>query len=91
MWAVEDVDMLTGEDEMDFDDVGVHKTAIFLIIPAARQTYKAVANIFYSQLFERLMYIASVKYNNRLPLLVSCELDEFANSMTRSVLKRCGT
>ena len=67
LWAVEDVDMLTGEDEMDFDDIGVHKTAIFLIIPAARQTYKAVANIFYSQLFERLMYIASVKYNNRLP------------------------
>ena len=79
LWAVEDVDMLTGDDEMDFDDVGVHKTAIFLIIPAARQTYKAVANIFYSQLFERLMYVASVKYNNRLPLLVSCELDEFAN------------
>lgn len=79
LWAVEDVDMLTGDDEMDFDDVGVHKTAIFLIIPAARQTYKAVANIFYSQLFERLMYIASAKYNNRLPLLVSCELDEFAN------------
>ena len=79
LWAVEDVDMLTAEDEMDFDDIGVHKTAVFLIIPAARQTYKAVANIFYSQLFERLMYIASVKYNNRLPLLVSCELDEFAN------------
>lgn len=79
LWAVEDVDMLTGEDEMNFDDLGVHKTAIFLIIPAARQTYKAVANIFYSQLFERLMYIASLKYNNRLPLLVSCELDEFAN------------
>ena len=79
LWAVEDVDMLTGEDEMDFDDIGVNKTAIFLIIPAARQTYKAVANIFYSQLFERLMYIASLKYNNRLPLLVACELDEFAN------------
>ena len=79
LWAVEDVDMLTGDDEMDFDDIGVNKTAIFLIIPAARQTYKAVANIFYSQLFERLMYIASMKYNNRLPLLVACELDEFAN------------
>ncbi len=79
LWAVEDVDMLTGDDEMDFDDIGVNKTAIFLIIPAARQTYKAVANIFYSQLFERLMYIAGLKYNNRLPLLVSCELDEFAN------------
>lgn len=79
LWAVEDVDMLTGEDEMDFDDIGVHKTAIFLIIPGASQTYRAVANIFYSQLFKRLMYIAELKYNNRLPLLVSCELDEFAN------------
>lgn len=79
LWAVEDVDILTDKDEMDFDDIGVHKTAIFLIIPGASQTYRAVANIFYSQLFKRLMYIAELKYNNRLPLLVSCELDEFAN------------
>ncbi len=79
LWAVEDVDELTLNDEMDFDNVGVEKTAIFLIIPPARQTYKAVANIFYSQLFERLMYVANFKFNGRLPLLVSCELDEFAN------------
>jgi type IV secretion system protein VirD4 len=57
----------------------MEKTAVFLIIPAARQTYKAVANIFYSQLFERLMYVANFKCSGRLPLLVSCELDEFAN------------
>ena len=79
LWSVEDVDILTDKDEMDFDDIGVHRTAIFLIIPGASQTYRAVANIFYSQLFKRLMYIAELKYNNRLPLLVSCELDEFAN------------
>ena len=79
LWAVEDVDMLTAEDEMDFDDIGVNKTAIFLIVPAARQTYKAVINIFYSQLFERLMYCANFKHNGKLPLLVNCLLDEFAN------------
>ena len=79
LWAVEDVDELTTEDEMDFDSIGIEKTAVFLIIPAARQTYKAVANIFYSQLFERLMYVANFKCNGRLPSLVSCELDEFAN------------
>lgn len=50
LWAIKEVDMLTSTDEMDFDDIGVHKTAIFLIIPAARQTYKALANIFYTQL-----------------------------------------
>lgn len=79
LWSVSDVDELTSEDEMDFDDIGVHKTAIFVIIPPARQTYKVVANIFFSQLFERLMYCANFKHNGRLPLLVSCEIDEFAN------------
>ena len=91
LWTYKDVDILTSEDEMDFDDIGVHKTAIFVIQPAADMTYRAIANIFFRQLFSRLQYIAELKYNNRLPLLVSFELDEFANSMTRSVLKRCGT
>lgn len=79
LWAVEDVDELTATDEMDFDNIGKEKTAVFLIIPAARQTYKAIANIFYSQLFERLMLVANRDCNGKLPLLVSCELDEFAN------------
>ena len=79
LWTYKDVDILTSEDEMDFDDIGVHKTAIFVIQPAADMTYRAIANIFFRQLFSRLQYIAELKYNNRLPLLVSFELDEFAN------------
>lgn len=79
LWATNDVDEITDADEMDFDHIGTEKTAIFLIIPAARQTYKTVANIFYSQLFERLMYIANRDHAGRLPLLVSFELDEFPN------------
>lgn len=79
LWATNDVDEITDKDEMDFDHIGTEKTAVFMIIPAARQTYKTVANIFYSQLFDRLMYIANRDHNGRLPLLVSCELDEFAN------------
>ena len=78
-WTIKAVDILTATDEMDFDDVGVHKTAIFVIQPAADTTYKAIANIFFCQLFSRLQYIAELKYNNRLPLLVSFELDELAN------------
>lgn len=79
LWAVEDVDEMTATDEMDFDSIGKEKTAVFLIIPAARQTYKAIANIFYSQLFERLMFVANRDHNGRLPMIVSCEMDEFAN------------
>ena len=79
LWAVEAVDEVTAVDEMDFDNIGKEKTAVFLLIPAARQTYKVIANIFYSQLFERLMLVANRDCNGRLPNLVSCELDEFAN------------
>ena len=57
----------------------MHKTAIFLTLPTADSTYSAVANLFYSQLFKRLMFIAERDYNARLPLLVSFELDEFSN------------
>ncbi len=78
-WAAKDVDMLTSTDEMNFDDLGVKKTAIFMILETSDDTYRAISNLFYSQLFQRLRYIAETKYNNRLPLLVSCELDEFAN------------
>lgn len=78
-WVLPDMDILTSTDEMDFDDIGVHKTAIFLTLPTADSTYSAVANLFYSQLFKRLMFIAERDYNARLPLLVSFELDEFAN------------
>ena len=78
-WVLPDMDTLMSTDEMDFDDIGVHKTAIFLTLPTADSTYSAVANLFYSQLFKRLMFIAERDYNARLPLLVSFELDEFAN------------
>ena len=78
-WVLPDMDILTSTDEMDFDDIGVHKTAIFLTLPTADSTYSAVANLFYSQLFKRLMFIAERDYNARLPLLVSFELDEFSN------------
>lgn len=79
LWSTTDLDAITSTDEMDFDSIGAKKTAIFLILPAARNTYKVVCNLFYSQLFERLQRVAESKYNGCLPLLVNCELDEFAN------------
>ena len=47
LWATTDLDAITSTDEMDFESIGKEKTAIFLIIPAARNPYKAVINIFY--------------------------------------------
>lgn len=64
---------------MDLETIGEEKTIVYVIIPPARQTYKAVANIFFTQLFEVLTNTANFKYKGKLPLLVSCEIDEFAN------------
>ncbi len=80
LWAVEDVDLLTAKDDMEFDLIGDRKTAIFLIIPVPSNPYKAVANIFYSQLFQRMFRIAEDRrHNGSLKYLVSVEMDEFAN------------
>lgn len=78
LWATEDVDLLTEEDEMNFDEIGTKKVAIFMIIPVPRNTYKAVSNIFYSQLFTRLFRVADSKYHGKWKNLISFELDEFA-------------
>ncbi len=79
LWAVEDVDELTATDEMDFDSIGKEKTAVFMIVKVPRNPYKVISNMFYSQLFERLMLVANRDCNGKLPLLVSCEIDEFIN------------
>lgn len=79
LWAVEAVDELTATDEMDFDSIGKEKTAIFMLTKVPRNPYRVISNIFYSQLFERLMRVANRDCNGRLPYLVSCEMDEFAN------------
>lgn len=79
LWALSDVDAFMDKDEMHFDKIGFEKTVIFLIIPAAKKTYKVIANLFYSQLFNELMRVAEAQPNGRLKYLVSLEIDEFAN------------
>lgn len=79
LWALSDVDAFMDKDEMEFDKIGFEKTVIFLIIPAAKKTYKVIANLFYSQLFSELMRVAEAQPDGRLKYLVSLEIDEFAN------------
>lgn len=79
LWSLSDVDAFMDKDEMEFDKIGFEKTVIFLIVPAAKKTYKVIANLFYSQLFNELMRVAEAQPNGRLKYLVSLEIDEFAN------------
>lgn len=79
LWSLSDVDVFMDNDEMEFDKIGFEKMVIFLIVPAAKKTYKVIANLFYSQLFHELMRVAEAQPNGRLKYLVSLEIDEFAN------------
>ncbi|MGN0557396.1 MAG: type IV secretory system conjugative DNA transfer family protein, partial [Acutalibacteraceae bacterium] len=79
LWANEDLRILTMTDEMDFDRLPEEKTAIFLIMPEGDSTFRSISSMFVSTAVERLKKIAKQKYNGRLPMLVSFELDEFAN------------
>lgn len=79
IWISEDICTMTYNDEMELEKVGTEKTAIFLITPDTDDTFNVLASMFYTQLFKVLFYEADYNNNGKLPYLVSCELDEFAN------------
>ena len=51
---LEDVANLTDSDDLELDDVGDEKTALFVIIPTGDKTFNFLASMMYSQLFQRL-------------------------------------
>lgn len=70
---------LLSRDTINIDAVGQEKTALFLIIPDTHDTFSFLVSIFYEQLFERSIYIADHTPGGRLPELIQCFMDEFAN------------
>ncbi len=82
---------LTEDDELELDTLGDKKTALFVIISDTDDTFNFIVAIMYTQLFNLLCDKADDKYGGRLPVHVRFILDEFANSVTRFVLKRCDT
>ncbi len=70
---------LMSEDEMELDTLGDRKTALFVIISDTDDTFNFVVSLLYSQMFNLLCDKADDVYGGRLPVLVRCLLDEFAN------------
>jgi len=73
---------------LELDTLGDEKTALFVIIPDTDDTFNFIAAMMYTQMFNTLCTKADGVYDGRLPVHVRCILDEFANSVTRSQLKR---
>jgi len=70
---------LTITDELELQELGEKKMALFAIIPDNDTSFNFIVSILYTQLFQQLFYIADYKYQGRLPVHVHFVMDEFAN------------
>lgn len=70
---------LTCCDNIHLEMIGDEKTVMYIIIPSSDDTFKFLAAMMYTQLFDVLYDRANFKHGGRLPFHVRCLLDEFAN------------
>lgn len=58
VFNLQEIENLTMKDNLDLGKIGDEKTALFVVIPAADDTYNFLVSMMYSQLFETLYYHA---------------------------------
>ena len=76
---IQELRELTAYDEMELDQLGDRKTALFIIISDTDDTFNFLVALAYTQLFNLLCDKADDVYGGRLPIHVRCLLDETAN------------
>lgn len=76
---LEELASLTKYDEMELEQIGERKTALFAIIPDNDSTFNFVVGMLYTQLFQMLYYQADYVHGGELPVPVHFLMDEFAN------------
>lgn len=76
---LEELASLTKYDEMELEQIGERKTALFAIIPDNDSTFNFVVGMLYTQLFQMLYYQADYVHGGELPTPVHFLMDEFAN------------
>ncbi len=70
---------VTEYDELELDQLGDRKTALFIIISDTDATFNFLVSMCYTQLFNLLCDKADDVYGGRLPVHVRCLIDECAN------------
>lgn len=70
---------VTAYDELELDTLGDQKTALFLIMSDTDATFNFLISMIYTQLFNLLCEKADDVYGGRLPVHVTCLIDEMAN------------
>ena len=69
----------TAQSDMKFDDFVSQPTVLFIKVPDEKESHHCIATICISQLYKKLVEIASERPNLELPRPVFFLLDEFAN------------
>ena len=70
---------LTTYDELELDQMGERKTALFAVIPDDDTSFNFLVGTLYTQLFQQLFNKAKRSKGGRLPVHVHFLMDEFAN------------
>lgn len=69
---------LTAAQDHDLKNIGIEKTAVFLIIPDEDKSRHSLAALYVDQAYQALVDVAN-RYGGRLPVRVNMILDEFGN------------
>lgn len=64
--------------DFNIQDIGLRKTAVFIVIQDEKKTYHSLATILVKQIYETLIDVAH-KNGGKLPVRTNFLLDEFAN------------
>ena len=70
---------ITAVDELELEQMGERKTALFAVIPDNDSTFNFLIGMLYTQLFQMLYYQADIVHGGELPVPVHFMMDEFAN------------
>ena len=76
--ARENLSEMLSHSDIDFEDIGGNKTAVFIIVQDEKKTYHSLVTIFLKQCYEALVDFAQ-KNGGQLPYRTNFILDEFAN------------
>ncbi len=76
---IQEVYDVTMYDELELDNFGDRKTALFLVMSDTDSTFNFLISMIYTQLFNLLCEKADDVYGGRLPVHVRCLIDECAN------------
>ncbi len=64
--------------DFSIEDIGKHKTAVFVVIQDEKKTYHSLVTILIKQIYETLIDVAQ-SHGGKLPIRTNFLLDEFAN------------